>query len=63
MEFLENEDSESALGVFKDEVKEHNDNGYAYLFIASIQQSNENYGEALSAIEYAIKYIPLDKVY
>ena len=31
--------------------------------IASIQQSNENYGEAISAIEYAIKYIPLDKVY
>ena len=64
MEFLENEDAESALGAFKDEVKEHNDNGYAYLFIASIQQSNENYGEALSAIEYAIKYIPKkDKEY
>ena len=31
MEFLENEDSESALGVFKDEVKEHNDNGYALI--------------------------------
>ena len=46
MEFLENEDAESALGAFKDEVKEHKDNGYAYLFIASIQQSNENYGEA-----------------
>ena len=26
MEFLENEDAESALGVFKDEVKEHKDN-------------------------------------
>ena len=63
MEFLENEDAESALGAFKDEVKEHKDNGYAYLFIASIQQNNENFGEALSAIEYAIKYIPLDKVY
>ena len=64
MEFLENEDSESALGAFKDEVKEHKDNGYAYLFIASIQQNNENFGEALSAIEYAIKYIPKkDKEY
>lgn len=32
--------------------------------IASIQQSNENYGEALSAIEYTIKYIPKkDKEY
>ena len=32
--------------------------------IASIQQSNENYGEALSTIEYAIKYIPIkDKEY
>lgn len=56
MEFLENEDAESALGAFKDEVKEHNDNGYAYLFIASIQQSNENYGEAFSAIENAGVY-------
>ena len=26
MEFLENEDAESALGAFKDEVKEHKDN-------------------------------------
>ena len=32
--------------------------------IASIQQNNENFGEALSAIEYAIKYIPKkDKEY
>lgn len=58
MEFLESEDADSALGSFRDELKEHKDNGYAYLFIASIQLQNENYGDALSAIENAIKFIP-----
>lgn len=64
MEFLQNEDDESALVAFRDELKEHKDNGYAYLFIASIQLQNENYGDALSAIENAIKFIPKkDKEY
>lgn len=64
MEFLESEDADSALGSFRDELKEHKDNGYAYLFIASIQLQNENYGDALSAIENAIKFIPKkDKEY
>ena len=64
MEFLESEDADSALGSFRDELKEHKDNGYAYLFIASIQLLNENYGDALSAIENAIKFIPKkDKEY
>ena len=64
MEFLESEDADSALGSFRDELKEHKDNGYAYLFIASIQLQNENYGGALSAIENAIKFIPKkDKEY
>ena len=64
MDFLESEDADSALGSFRDELKEHKDNGYAYLFIASIQLQNENYGDALSAIENAIKFIPKkDKEY
>ena len=64
MEFLQNEDDESALVAFRDEVKEHKDNGYAYLFIASILLQNDNYGDALSAIENAIKFIPKkDKEY
>lgn len=64
MESLQNEDADSALGSFRDEVNEHKDNGYAYLFIASIQLQNENYGDALSAIENAIKFIPKkDKEY
>ena len=40
MEFLQNEDDESALVAFRDEVKEHKDNGYAY-FVHRLNPTTE----------------------
>ena len=43
---------------FRKEIDEHPENGYAYLYLAHIQQHNEEYGKALSSVDNALKYIP-----
>ena len=64
IEAFEARDTEKAEEAFIKEVGEHPTNGYAYLYIAHIQFVNAEYGEALSSIEQALKYIPKkDKEY
>lgn len=64
VEFLEGEDYQSAEDAFRKEISEHNENGYAYFFLAGIQFFNDEYGNALTSLEQALKYIPKkDKIY
>ena len=49
---------------YQKEVSENPDNGYAYLFLATAQASNNELGAALSNAEKALKKLPKkDKVY
>ena len=64
MEALDERDSKKAEDSFRKEIDEHPENGYAYLYLAHIQQHNEEYGKALSSVDNALKYIPKkDKEY
>ena len=64
MEALDERDSKKAEDSFRREIDEHPENGYAYLYLAHIQQHNEEYGKALSSVDNALKYIPKkDKEY
>ena len=64
MEALDERDSKKAADSFRKEIDEHPENGYAYLYLAHIQQHNEEYGKALSSVDNALKYIPKkDKEY
>lgn len=64
METLDERDSKKAEDSFRKEIDEHPENEYAYLYLAHIQQHNEEYGKALSSVDNALKYIPKkDKEY
>lgn len=64
MEALDERDSKKAEDSFRKEIDEHPENGYAYLYLAHIQQHNEEYGKALSSVDNALKHIPKkDKEY
>ena len=64
MEALDERDLKKAADSFRKEIDEHPENGYAYLYLAHIQQHNEEYGKALSSVDNALKYIPKkDKEY
>lgn len=64
MDALDERDSRKAEDSFRKEIEEHPENGYAYLYLAHIQQHNEEYGKALSSVDNALKYIPKkDKEY
>ena len=56
--YLEIADISSALEAFQKEISEHKDNGYAYLYIATIHLMNEAYDDALVSSDNDIKYIP-----
>ena len=58
MEALDERDSKKAEDSFRKEIDEHPENGYAYLYLAHIQQHNKEYGKALSSVDNALKYIP-----
>ncbi len=52
------DDWEKAEKAFLDEINDNPQNGYAHLCLAIIQLSNEEYGNALTAANNSIKYIP-----
>ncbi len=55
---MQEDDVQKAEASFMAEIDEHPKNGYAYLYLATVQLNNEEYGSALSSINNAIKYIP-----
>lgn len=63
-EALENNKTEEALEYFNKEIKENPKNGYAFVWIASVRNYQEEYGRALTAANLAVKHIPKkDNVY
>ena len=61
VELLLNDQNESeAMRFFNAEIEDHKDNGYAYYWIALINENNELAGKALDAANKAIKYLAKD---
>jgi clan AA aspartic protease (TIGR02281 family) len=58
LESLRNENLQEALDYFNKEIGENPKNGYAFLWRAFIHETTEEYGDALTAINQAIKHIP-----
>lgn len=64
VEAIHNQNYREAYDYLLREIKENPKNGYAYCWIATIDQYNEDFGQGLSNCDMALKYIPKkDKVY
>lgn len=58
MKAFKNKEDDEAFYFLSEELQAHPKNGYAWLLFAIIQNYQEKYGEALTAANKAIKYIP-----
>lgn len=64
VEAIQNNNVEEALEYLNKEIAEYPNNGYAYSWIAVVRNHLEEYGQALTAVNMAIKKIPSkDKEY
>ncbi len=64
MEAMQNENTEEAMEYFTKDVKDNPKNGYSYSWMALLYKLKEDYGQALSAVDLALKYLPKkDKEY
>lgn len=57
IELVNEEKLDEAEGFFRKEIADHKDNGYAYAWLASLLEHGEKYGEALTNINLAMKYL------
>ena len=58
VEAFQNNNIEEALEYLNKELQEHPDNGYARTWVAIINVSKEQYGNALSSVNLALKKLP-----
>lgn len=64
MEAYGNENYDEAITYLQQELQQDEKNGYAYLYVASINNYREEYGKALAMINKALTYLPKkDKEY
>ena len=57
VEAINNNNAEEALDYLNKEINEHPDNGYAFAWIALVRNYNEEFGQALTAANVAVKKI------
>lgn len=60
IELFDQHENEAAMECLKKEVKEHDNNGYAYFWMGKIHYVNKEYGLALEAANKAIEHIKKD---
>ena len=58
LEAVQNEKVDEALEYFNKDIQENPKNGYSYSWIAMLQVHQEEYGQALTAVEMALKLLP-----
>lgn len=58
VEAIQNNNADEALEYLNKEIQEHPDNGYAYSWVSVLRHYREEYGQALTAANIAIKKIP-----
>ena len=57
LELLKEDKNEEAIASLKKEIADHKDNGYAYVWLASVLNQEERIGEALINVNKAMKYL------
>lgn len=64
IEAIQSNNYREAYDFLSKEISDNPKNGYSYCWIATIDQYNENYGQALTNCDLALKYLPRkDKTY
>ncbi|WP_276892358.1 tetratricopeptide repeat protein [Hallella bergensis] len=64
VEAFQNNNADEAIEYLNKEIQEHQDNGYAYSYLSLLRLYREEYGQALTAANIAVKKIPSkDKEY
>ncbi len=64
MELLQNDELDEGLEYLEKEIAENPKNGYAYSWMAAVYVEKEQFGDAITAIDKALKYTPKkDKEY
>ncbi len=64
IEAIQNNNYREGHEYLSKEISDNPKNGYAYCWIATIDQYNEDYGQALTNCDLALKYLPKkDKIY
>lgn len=58
VETIREGDAEKGIDLLNREIQEHPKNGYAYLWIGAARGRRSEYGKAMTAINYALKYLP-----
>lgn len=58
IEEYRNGNAASAIDWFEKEIKEHPNNGYAYLYLATLRYELDEYGKALTTINNALDKLP-----
>lgn len=58
LEAVQNEKTEEALEYFNKDLKENPKNGYSHSWVAWLYLNEEEFGNALTAADLAIKYLP-----
>ncbi|MCH5224892.1 MAG: tetratricopeptide repeat protein [Muribaculaceae bacterium] len=58
VEAYSQEQYQDALDWFNREISDHPENGYAFVYVATMRYGNQEYGKALTAINEAIKKLP-----
>lgn len=58
MEAVQEDMLDEALVFFNKDIEENPDNGYSYSWIAVLRANEEEYGQALTAVDKAIKLLP-----
>lgn len=57
MELIKEDKNDEAVSFLKKEINDHNDNGYALAWLASLQSREGLFGAALSSVNQAMKYL------
>lgn len=57
MELIKEDKNDEAVSFLKKEISDHNDNGYALAWLASLQSREGLFGAALSSVNQAMKYL------
>lgn len=58
VEAIQKQDLQEALEYFNKDLQEDPKNGYSYSWIAMIRNNSQDFGQALTAADMAIKYLP-----
>lgn len=57
-EAMQEQKYDEAIEYFNKDIKENPKNGYSFIWIATLRDYRQEYGQALTAADLALKYLP-----